>query len=164
MKIVFLDIDGPINNPRVNMAGYKYDPINVKIFNKFFKQKDVLVVLASCERIIYRDAEHASKGLFKNYHLEFKFHEQWRTGTNYGAGDGQRARELQEWIDINHQEGYEYVSIDDDLVTLPNVTQIKANLNGISFLNILLLESLYIEKRKKDYISQLDWEKKQNFS
>lgn len=156
--IVFLDIDGPISNPRTLLGGMRYDPINVNILNKLFAQQDVLVVLASCERIICKTADGAYSRLKNRYNIECKLHEFWCTYENYGAGENQRARELKEWISKHHIDGQTYVSIDDDLIEVDAITHIKANWNGLSFLQILHIQSLYEPEKIGDYERQLAWE------
>ena len=161
MIIVFLDIDGPITNLRVSTAGMRYDPVNVSIINKLFAQDDVRVVLASCERIICKDAGKAYERLKKRYDLECKFHEFWRTYKNLGCGDEKRGAEIIEWIDKHHVDGNTYVSIDDDIIDVEGVISIKANLNGLSYLQMLRIQSLYKLEKLQDYERQLEWENSQ---
>lgn len=161
MIIVFQDIDGPITNPRALIAGMKYDPLNVSVINKLFSQDNVLVVLASCERIICKNSDDAYNRLKKRYGLECKFHKFWRTYDNYGAGLGNRAKEITEWIEQHHDDSYTYVSIDDDIIDIEGVISIKANLNGLSYLQMLRIQSLYKPEKLQDYERQLEWENSQ---
>lgn len=61
----------------------------------------------------------------------------------------------------HHIDGQTYVSIDDDLIEVDEITHIKANWNGLSFLQILHIQSLYKPETRQEYESQLAWEKAQ---
>lgn len=163
MKIAFLDIDGPIQNMRSQLAGFKYDPATVVLVNEFLGNPDVRVVLASTFRILCDDAEDAKKRLFETYALQgFKLHKHWRTGHNYGGGEGNREREIREWLELYEDPNDTYYSLDDDLVNIENVTQFKADYNGLPYIELLRMRGVHNPCAAKEAAGWIAWEANRN--
>lgn len=163
MKVVFLDIDGPIQSMRSAIAGFNYDPATVVIVNEFFAHDDVRVVLASTFRAACSDAADAERKLFSKYALQgFQFHEHWRTGQNYGGGDGNRAREVREWLELHQSENDTYYSIDDDVINIENVTQFLADYNGLPYIELLRIRGVHQPSAALKAVEWQEWEAKRN--
>jgi hypothetical protein len=142
--IVFLDIDGPVQSCRSGLAGFNYDPVAAILLNEFFAQPNVKVVISSTVRALHDNAEDMRDHLYSKYGLIIKeFHPAWKTGVNYGAGDGNREREIREWLLKHFDTNEQYVAIDDDAISIAGMTQIKADYNGIPYIELLRLRSLY---------------------
>lgn len=163
MIVVFLDIDGPIQNMRSALAGFNYDPATVVVVNDFLQHENVRVVIASTVRILCDDAVEAEKHLRERYALQgFQFHEHWRTGQNYGGGDGLREREIREWLELHENPDDVYYSIDDDLVNIENVTQFKADHNGLPYIELLRIRGVHHASSAEAAQSWYEWEAKRN--
>lgn len=163
MIVVFLDIDGPIQNMRSQLAGFKYDPATVVVVNEFLGNPDVRVVVASTFRILCDNAVDAEKRLRETYALQgFEFHKHWRTGDNYGGGDGNREREIREWLELHESPDDIYYSIDDDLVNIGNVTQFKADYNGLPYIELLRMRGVHHSCAAKEALDWVEWEAKRN--
>lgn len=163
MKIAFLDIDGPIQNMRSQLAGFKYDPATVVVVNEFLGHEDVRVVIASTFRILCDSAIDAEKQLRETYALQgFKFHEHWRTGRNYGGGDRNREREIREWLELHESPDDTYFSLDDDLVNIENVIQFKADYNGLPYIELLRMRGVHHPCAAKEAVEWAEWEAQRN--
>jgi hypothetical protein len=163
MNVVFLDIDGPIQNMRSAFAGFEYDPATVVIVNEFLQHENVRVVLASTVRILCKDAVGAESHLRKRYALQgFQFHEHWRTGENYGGGEGNREREIREWLELHESPDDVYFSIDDDPVNIENVTQFKADYNGLPYIELLRMRGVHHPSSAHAAVTWAEWEAKRN--
>ena len=113
MKVVFLDIDGVLNNTkrfRAPKGTYVLDPIACGMFVKFVEDNRIAVVLSSTWRL-YED--HVlfltQAGILDNLHedgqtLELEMEDKWQPPT--------RADEVQEWLN-RHPEVTHYVIFDD---------------------------------------------------
>jgi hypothetical protein len=163
MKIVFLDIDGPIQNMRSALAGFKYDPATVVTVNEFLAHEDVRVVLSSTVRILCDDALDAKGFLEREYALQgFQFHEHWCTGQNYGGGKRNREREIREWL-VKHQCIYDnYYAIDDDPINIENVIQFKADYNGLPYIELLRIRGVHHPDAARTAKEWIEWEEKKN--
>lgn len=161
MIVVFLDIDGPIQNMRSAFAGFSYDPATVVTVNEFLAHEDVRVVFASTVRVLNDTVEDTKKHLERKYALQgFEFHEHWRTGQNYGAGH--REREIREWLELHQNPNDTYYAIDDDPINIENVTQFKADHNGLPYIELLRMRGVHHPSSAKAALSWFEWEAKRN--
>lgn len=165
--VVFLDIDGPFINQRSAIADLDYDPIAVSVLNQVVEHPDVRIVISSVWRTIGKTAVEAAPLLQKKIGLSPKavFHEQWRTGRNYGGGpDGSfRSKELVEWLDLYREDNVTYIAVDDDAINIPGVLHIKADYNGIPFDYLWEFHDVVFGNENADEIAtHRDWMRRQN--
>lgn len=111
MRVVFLDIDGVLNNIASAAEGVDIIPEKVILVRQLCKATDAHIVISSTWRIIHS--------------LEFLREMLYRTGLKCGSKYGQvidvtpdstkghRGTEIQQWLD-EHPEVTDFVILDDD--------------------------------------------------
>lgn len=121
MKIIFLDIDGPMIPLRCffMLKNYKklataFDPIAVEFFNTVLKKNpDVHFVISSTWGL---KGKETIKKLFKKNGLLCRLHKDWVTPRKLSS---LRSSEIRWWLE-DHPEIETFVVVDDELLTVPN--------------------------------------------
>lgn len=111
MKIIFLDIDGPILTTRGFQAGFSYgaDPVAVRVFNNLPRlYPDLQYVISST----WRMNETYCKKMLENIGFNLNLlHSAWRT---YISPYRERGLEVEAWLDTYGKDDVEnYLIIDD---------------------------------------------------
>lgn len=136
MKILFLDIDGPMIPWRaVYMEkNYKklfsqFDPVAVAFVNRLIDCGVKIVISSSWAMSGYE----AIKEAFKNNNIALEsIHEDWMTPRPTGkVGSKYRTEQIQLWLDA-HPEVTHYVSLDDIEIDLPGAVTVDYY-NGLLF-------------------------------
>lgn len=141
MNIIFLDIDGVLNNIVSNMLTGKYtDSICLGLFMNTIKRiPDCKIVLSSSWRKENKEKfiELINKAeAYELFQLFPFFHDDYCTPKLQGI----RGNEIKKWLDDHSETEIKYVCIDDDSDFLPEQPLIQTNLRtGFSFLDSLLL-------------------------
>ena len=124
MRVLFLDIDGVLNNydsPSHPETLRAIDPVNTAQLNAFCAARpDVELVLSSTWREYYSKEQVTAYMRAGGYTGRELFAvTPFRIGDPRGIGSGDRGVEIQEWLDA-HPECTEYAIIDDSHVwTIP---------------------------------------------
>lgn len=153
MKIIFLDIDGVLNN---NKKPYQLERSSVKRLSYIVKYSNAKIVLSSNWRHVYlqyknkEDMYSVNKKaieqllkLFSQYSLEI-----FDVTSVIGYGKESRPAEIQNWINLHSIESF--VILDDEEVwewdRLSNHL-ILCQPNGLQFKHVL--KAIYILRKKK---------------
>lgn len=141
MNIIFLDIDGVLNNTVSNMLTDKHiDSSCLRLFMDTVKRiPDCKIVLSSSwrktekEKFVELINKSQSYELFQLFPF---FHDDYCTPRLQGI----RGNEIKKWLDDHSETEIKYICIDDDSDFLPEQPLIQTNLRtGFSFLDSLLL-------------------------
>ena len=169
MKILFLDVDGVLNQaddfyiyttPAAHMFFPKIVDMNkVSMLNflltELNKFEPVKIVVSSAWR---KDAYNLEEFVeLTGIGIEF-FHEDWRTDTlgHSDGGTGPRPQEVQEWLD-KHPQATEWLALDDLPFAFPEANFIKTDgLLGVTFENF--------EELLRRWGYQLDYQPKEAFT
>ena len=117
-KILFLDIDGVMNNIKTLQEGWKiFDPVAVEQLDRIIRTTGCKIVLSSTWRIagitsIHGPLDNASIG-HQDRAERIKATVFDKTPDYVGKGSAERGHEIQAWLDINKFEG-KFVIVDDD--------------------------------------------------
>lgn len=126
-KVVFLDMDGPMQSLRSAMSGFPFDPVGVHAVNEFIQSPGVEVVICSTVRKLCDSVKGAHVRLGKYGLRGITFHERWRTGGSLP----ERTDEVAAWMELYREPDVDYYAIDDELIDVDGVVHIKADQNGI---------------------------------
>ena len=143
MKIIFLDIDGPMVPIRAWVLGYKgrhelFDPIAVATLLKILKHDVKLVISSSWRSLGYDEVVTAleNSGISRKH-----LHEDWQTKEFPVSPEDHmfklRAEEIKEWLS-RHPEIEDYVAIDDYPLEMDKLIHVSSN-DGISYENQIKL-------------------------
>lgn len=123
MKIIFLDVDGVMNNAHFHSQN-EFDGYNLACLRYIVEQTGANIVLSSHWRI-GETLESAKRKYFKQYHLEDRL-----IGlTPFGGYSASRGSEIQYFLDNFKEDVESFVIIDDDndmLHLTSNLVQTKA--------------------------------------
>lgn len=115
MKVLFLDIDGPLVNHRSHLVMQEldqgmmssFDPISVGLVNLICQNTGAKIVISSTWRLIHPDI----KEILTAHGIKDEFHPDYKTPvTRMGHG---RGAEIKSWLD-NHPETKHWCAIDDN--------------------------------------------------
>lgn len=136
MKLIFLDIDGPLNNARTLKAfpgqyNKIYDQVGVGLLNDLVEDSGAKVVLSSSKR---KGAHYAPCiEALKNSGAKFEIYA--ITGSDPEGVRGREIKAYMEGLDVSH-----YCIIDDDsdmlLEQMPHFVQVHFN-DGITYKNYM---------------------------
>ena len=115
MKIVFLDIDGVLNNVASAAEGVDIIPEKVILVRRLCEITGAEIVISSSWRIMY-DLAHIRDVL---YHTGLKQVQVIDETPRLNSIGSTRGHEIQKWLD-EHPEVTEYVIFDDDSDMLPD--------------------------------------------
>jgi hypothetical protein len=109
MKVIFLDVDGVLNNVADINRGVELEDSKLALYSHIVKSTDAITVLSSSWRLSANDFDEVESALL---FYDVKIHDVTPTLPRYMYGTpASRASEVQKWIDINHPE--KFVVIDD---------------------------------------------------
>jgi hypothetical protein len=124
MKVVFLDIDGPMIPGRAyclpenhGKLVTRFDPVAVAMVLRLLHLAPAKLVISSTWRKHGR--ERMAADLVRNGICPSLLHEDWTTGDHRDGPFG-RTLEILSWLD-RHQEVTHYVAVDDEEVKLNSV-------------------------------------------
>lgn len=134
MKVLFLDIDGPLNNHRAGTGlrafNKLYDPVAVGLINRI-AEHDVKIVLSSTKRKFKRDRAGCIRAL-KKAGAKFQIF------SDTPVMGECRGHEIEAWINTRDQATTHYCIIDDDsdmlLEQMPHLVLVS-NTDGITYKN-----------------------------
>lgn len=109
--VVFLDLDGVFKTGRSILARLPYDPIASSLVNAVCGTPNTTVVISATCRLLYKELEAAQEYWRSLGMPNIKLHEQWHTTKTTGP----RSAEIADWLIQHHQEGTEYLFIDDEM-------------------------------------------------
>lgn len=141
MNIIFLDIDGVLNNTVTMWLTHKYIDSNcLDLFMNTVKRiPDCKIVLSSSWRKENKEkfVELINKAeAYELFQLFPFFHDDYCTPKLKGI----RGNEIKKWLDEHSENTIKYICLDDDSDFLPEQPLIQTNLRiGFSFLDSLLL-------------------------
>jgi len=126
-KIIFLDIDGCVNNlknvidnPKINLRDYNdWNKESLFLLNILCEKSNAKIVISSSWRKIIKNVDEWNE-IFKNlnlYHINV-------IGLTPSSQNGFRGREINEWLEEN-KNTKSYIVIDDDSDFFPNQFRIK---------------------------------------
>lgn len=139
MKVIFLDIDGPMipvrayHLPEQTKPASVFDSIATALLNRLIKDSGAKLVISSTWRQLGREKVVAV--LVKNGIDPTHLHEDWQTPLTWGSN---RDREISLWLE-DHPEVTNYVAIDDEQLHVDIITfAVKADTyDGLSYRNYL---------------------------
>ncbi|PWC97726.1 HAD domain-containing protein [Azospirillum sp. TSO5] len=121
MKVIFLDIDGPMIPGRAyylpenhGTLVTRFDPVAVAMVLRLLHLAPAKLVISSTWRKHGR--ERLAAGLACNGICPAHLHDDWSTGPHFDGPSG-RTREIRSWLK-RHPEVTHYVAIDDEDVAL----------------------------------------------
>ena len=140
MKVIFLDFDGVLNNPKFmkGAAGFgesQIDPSAVQRLNRLVASTGSKIVISSSWRHIW-SVEEIGRMLSR---AGFKFSSSIIDRTP--IGESSRGQEIQEWLDLdperevvnpNHESVESFVILDDNNDMLPDQQSKFIHVNGLS--------------------------------
>lgn len=161
MNIIFLDVDGVLNNDACMILHEKHlHPDCVEFFtdalDKILEHKEIKIVISSTWRKC-ADLSVFQERIWDNYtpcniKLLDNLHEDWRTGY---SKDGFRGGEVVEWLS-RHPEVEKYVCVDDDSDFLPEQPLIQTMTEyGFGWNESKMLQAFFLKEiLSKFYITE----------
>jgi hypothetical protein len=150
LKILFLDIDGPMIPQRAYLLPEnfrkicrRFDPIAVAMINHL-TDRGVKVVLSSTWRKEFDSCSFRAIMSANGMNCSSLFHPDWRTGD---VND--RRQEIAMWITEHLDDIDRFAILDDESVGLPYLVQVSGR-NGISWLDFeSLCDYLGVDKMSR---------------
>lgn len=157
--IVFLDLDGVFKTGRSILAKLPYDPVASRLVNALCGTPNTSVVISATCRLHHDKLEEAQDYWRSLGMPNIKLHQHWHTT----KATGPRSAEIADWLIQHHQEGTEYIFIDDELpgyepgmpkwthdIIRTNWFLVGGHNNGMSFMQCRSLYAMADDRKTSD--------------
>ena len=124
-KIIFLDFDGPLSNPRIILSlgdDNEFDPVAVGALNNLCEATGVKIVCSSTRTMAGNDKNfQKTRALLTSAGLDpCHLHEDWCC---FYSMNTSRKTHISQWL-AKHPEVTHYAIVDDERVRLPNLVRV----------------------------------------